>query len=97
MAKAKTQKEKEQRKEVVKGWMFFLSGVALAVKLLVASIWNIHIPWDSIDMGINVLLSLAGSFGAFRNNYISKIGIKQYHLLKNSDLQHFFRKWTKED
>lgn len=94
MAKAQ---DKEQRKEVIKGWTFFLSAVALAVKLLLASIWGIHVPWDSIDTGINVLLSLAGSFGAFRNNYISKIGIKQFHLLRNADLQHFFRKWTKAD
>lgn len=87
---------KEERKEARKGWTFVLFAAALLLKLVLAA-FDISISQSAIDQGINLILGAAATFGAFRNNYVGKLGKAQYRLLHNSDMQHFFKKFTKED
>lgn len=91
---AKTQEQKEQKKETVKGWTFVLAGIALLVKLILLSLFNINISNDTIDQSINIILGLASAFGIWRNNYVTKIGVKQFRLLQNESLQHFFKRFS---
>lgn len=87
--------DKEERKESKKGWVFGLSGLALLVKLALQA-FGVEVPQDMLDQGVTFILSAMAAFGGFRNNYFGNLGKAQFRLLRNSDMQHFFKEFFKK-
>lgn len=72
-----------EKSERAKALLSFLGVVALGVKVF----FHINIPQDMLNEAVNVILGLWTIWAWFRNNYVTKRGIKQLHVLKNSKLQ----------
>lgn len=75
--------KKLENKERAKAILSLLSMIALGVKFM----FHIDVPENILDIAVNVILGIGTLWAWFRNNYITKRGIKQLHVLKNGKLQ----------
>ena len=77
--------ESEAKKEFAKGWVAFIGAVLTAAKIILNQ-FGWEIPDELIDDTVNFLLAAVTIWAAWRNNYLTNKGKKQFHLLKNANL-----------
>lgn len=78
---------KQFKKEKAKGIASVLGAILFAAKVILAQFFGYEIPQELIDNTISAVLAMVAVYGAWRNNYITNKGKKQYKILENPDLQ----------